>query len=206
MQLFDISMPVEAGMTVWGNRPEKQPQLIPDVRMPLAPINESSIRMSLHNGTHADAPFHMVDGGGTIETIPLERYFSACRVFDLTHVDGAIRLADVEKLALPHGGFALFKTKNSFGAPWSESFVYLAEDAAAHLAGSGITGVGTDGLGVERAQPGHETHRLLFGADILILEGLRLAHVAPGDYRLIAFPILIPGADGAPVRAALLRE
>lgn len=205
MELIDISMPVEAGMTVWGDRPEKQPQLIPDTRMPVDRHNESTIRMSLHNGTHADAPFHMVDGGTTIERIPLDRYFRPCRVFDLTHVTDAIHEKDVADLDLPAGGFALFKTRNSSSKPWSPTFIYLAADAARHLAASGISGVGTDGLGVERDQHDHATHLALFAADILIVEGLRLAHVEPGDYRLIAFPLLIPGADGAPVRAALLR-
>ena len=38
----------------------------------------------------------------------------------------------------------------------------------------------------------------------MILEGIDLAHVAPGEYRLIALPLRIERGDGSPVRAVLL--
>ncbi|MDC4227571.1 MAG: hypothetical protein MPW15_25930 [Candidatus Manganitrophus sp.] len=38
---------------------------------------------------------------------------------------------------------------------------------------------------------------------MVIIEGLDLKGVPPGDYELMALPIKIRGADGAPVRAVL---
>ena len=64
--------------------------------------------------------------------------------------------------------------------------------------------MGIDALGVERSQPGHETHLALLGHDIMVLEGLALKDVAEGRYLLIALPLLIDGADGAPARAVLV--
>jgi arylformamidase len=45
----------------------------------------------------------------------------------------------------------------------------------------------------------------LLGAEVLILEGLDLRAVSPGDYELLALPLLLAHGDGAPVRAILRR-
>ena len=44
------------------------------------------------------------------------------------------------------------------------------------------------------------------GAGILILEGLDLTGVPAGRYTLCAFPLNLPGGNGSPVRAVLLKE
>ena len=38
---------------------------------------------------------------------------------------------------------------------------------------------------------------------MIIVEGLVLQHVAPGDYELIALPLKLANLDGAPLRAIL---
>lgn len=47
------------------------------------------------------------------------------------------------------------------------------------------------------------THHVLLRNGVLILEGLNLKEALPGDYELMALPIKVKGADGAPVRAVL---
>ena len=69
----------------------------------------------------------------------------------------------------------------------------------------GAIGVGIDALGIERNQPGHPTHKILLGAGIVILEGLRLKGVPEGDYFLAAPPLKLNGYEAAPVRAALIK-
>ena len=44
----------------------------------------------------------------------------------------------------------------------------------------------------------------LVGAGILLLEGLRLAHVPEGVYLLSALPLNLGGCEGAPCRAYLI--
>ena len=46
-------------------------------------------------------------------------------------------------------------------------------------------------------------HHLLIGHGIVILESLFLRDVPAGEYELIALPLKLDGADGAPVRAIL---
>lgn len=108
-------------------------------------------------------------------------------------------------MGISQGEFLLFKTGNSEHEKWREDFIYLEKSGAEYLASRRISGVGIDALGIERAQPGHETHIALLGNDIIILEGLRLKHVEAGRYLLIALPVKIAGADGAPARAVLVQ-
>ena len=44
----------------------------------------------------------------------------------------------------------------------------------------------------------------MLGAEIVLLEGIRLSEVEDGIYLLNAAPINLGGADGAPCRAILL--
>ncbi|HEU5433899.1 MAG TPA: cyclase family protein, partial [Thermomicrobiales bacterium] len=71
-QLFDISVPVEAAMhTMPGNEAtvvhHGQRLAAGDV------ANLSSLTLSLHAGTHIDAPRHMFDGADDIAALPLAR-------------------------------------------------------------------------------------------------------------------------------------
>lgn len=204
MRVIDISMTVSGEMPVYHDSPAKKPVHTVDRRIPPDRINESSLSMSLHTGTHLDSPFHMIEGGWPTEFLPLERLIAPCRVLDLTHVEKGITREDLEVLDIREGDFLLFKTRNSSEDRWREDFIYLEKTGAAYLADARICGVGTDALGIERAQPEHETHIALLQNEIIILEGLRLGHVEPGRYLLIALPLKIKDADGAPARVVLV--
>jgi arylformamidase len=169
-----------------------------------ATARESRIDMDVHCGTHVDSPLHMLPEGGTMETIPLERLVGPCRVLDLTEINGGIRQSDLERFEIENGEFLLFKTKNSFTDAFDFEFVYLAEDGAKYLIEKGIKGVGIDALGIERAQPGHPTHKSLFRADIIIIEGLRLREVPEGRYFMVAAPLKLVHTEAAPARVLLI--
>jgi arylformamidase len=203
-KIIDISMPIHEHMATYKGRIEKRPSHTWDRRMPQDSINESSLCMNLHTGTHLDAHLHMIADGWTIKDIPLERLITPCKLFDLTGIADAITRSDLEGLSIAPGDFVLLKTQNSAGRVYDEDFVYIRHDAAEYLAELKVSGVGIDALGVERDQPGHLTHMALMSADVLILEGLALRDVQAGSYYLIALPLSIPDAEGAPVRAVLL--
>ncbi len=205
MRVIDISMTVRSDMPVYHDDPKKRPVHTVERSIPPDNSNESALYMNLHTGTHLDSPFHMIQGGWPTEFLPLERLITPCRVLDLTHVEEKITRGDLEDLSIREGDFLLFKTSNSAHQKWREDFVYLERSGAEYLASLRVGGVGTDALGIERAQPGHETHITLLRNEIVILEGLRLAHVEPGRYLLIALPVKIEGADGAPTRAVLIQ-
>jgi arylformamidase len=201
MKIIDITAPIFEGMPVYKNKPEKQPQI---KTVTNAHVTESRISLDVHTGTHVDAPLHMVNEGDTIETLPIDRLVGKCKVFDLTYVTEKITKNDIDALNIQPGDFILFKTKNSFDEGFNFEFIYVAEDAANYLAEIKINGVGIDALGIERAQEGHPTHRALMGNDIIIIEGIQLKEVQPGEYFMVAAPLKLQGLDAAPARILLI--
>ncbi|WP_274649170.1 cyclase family protein [Paenibacillus humicola] len=204
-KIYDISMTVKPGMQVWENIASKQPSIVNVSNHGSGQaVYESRIDMEVHCGTHVDAPLHMLKGGETIESIGLEELVGYARVVDLTHCRDCITRADLEPLGLVRGDWVLFKTSSSFRDTFDEHFVYLKEDGARYLIELGIRGVGTDALGIERAQLELPTHRSLFRNQVIIVEGLRLKDVAPGTYFMVVAPLKLTGIEAAPARAFLI--
>ena len=201
MKIYDISMPIYTGMPVYKNIEDKQPVFNTVTN---GHVTESRITLDAHVGTHTDAPLHMMNDGATIETIGLERLVGKCKVFDLTHVTGLIEKGDLESLSIEKDDFILLKTKNSYDEEFNFEFIALGESGAKYVSEIGINGVGIDGLGVERAQPGHPTHRTLFSNDVIVIEGLRLKDVPAGEYFMVAAPLKLVGIDAAPSRVLLM--
>ncbi|MEH7464657.1 cyclase family protein [Bacillus thuringiensis] len=203
MKIYDITAPIFEGMTVYKNKPEKQPKFS---KITNAHVTESRIELDVHTGTHIDAPLHMINEGNTFETIPLEKLVGTAKVFDLTAVKDGITKADLEHLDIQENDFVLFKTQNSFENEFNFNFIFLKEDGANYLAARKIRGIGIDALGVERSQPGHPTHKILFGADIIVIEGLRLNEVSPDSYFMVAAPLKLVGTDASPARVLLFKN
>lgn len=203
-KLYDISMAVHADMAVWGDGADKRPSFQNTSNHETGGPYETRISMDAHTGTHLDAPLHMLADGTTIDSIPLADLIGPARVLDLTHAEETITADDLRPLAIQPGEWLLLKTRNSQSTRWDDRFVFLREDGAAYLAGLGVKGVGTDGLGIERSQPGFPTHRTLMRAGVLILEGLRLAEVPAGNYYFVLAPLKLEGIEAAPARAFLL--
>jgi arylformamidase len=85
-----------------------------------------------------------------------------------------------------------------------EDFVYLTEDAASYLAQVGIKLVGIDYLSIEKfGSTDYPAHRVLLEAEVVIVEGLDLSEVEPGEYDMACLPLRIVGIDGSPARVIL---
>ncbi len=205
IKIYDISMSISPHMAVYKNKAEKRPIINTIREFPTSSTHESTIELDLHTGTHLDAPLHMIQGGNTVDETDLNRVIRECKVLDLTAVHTKITQADLINQVIVRGDFLLLKTKNSDDKIFKEDFIYLDHSGAQYLKDKEVVGVGIDALGIERNQPGHETHQLLLGNDIVILEGLRLSEVEAGTYFLIAPPLKISGVEAAPVRAVLIR-
>jgi arylformamidase len=200
MKIYDITVPIYEGMPVYKNKPEKQPVFTTSTN---GHVTESRIAMDAHSGTHIDAPLHMINDGETFETIPIENLVGKVKVFDLSRVEDGISRADLEPLHIAEGDFVLFKTRNSFDEAFNFDFIFLKEDGAKYLVDRKIKGVGIDALGIERSQEGHPTHKALFGANIIVMEGLYLKEVKAGTYFMVAAPLKLKGIDASPARVLL---
>ncbi|MGE5594192.1 MAG: cyclase family protein [Betaproteobacteria bacterium] len=203
LRVCDVSMDVRPGMPVYKDQERRQP-VFETVSTYADGALETRLHLDSHTGTHLDAPSHMIPGGRHVHELPPEALVGECRVLALDHVEERITQADLREQGVRAGEFVLLKTRNSRAAAFDPGFVYLGRDGAEFLAGLPARGVGIDALGIERDQPGHPSHIALFRAGVLVLEGLRLAGVAPGRYLLVIAPIKLVGTDAAPARVYLL--
>jgi arylformamidase len=203
---LDISWPITNDMTAYKDR--RVVHIAPTKELAKNGVQESLITLGSHTGTHIDAPVHFIANGMTVDQISVDHFMSPCRVIDLSHCIDKISASDLLPHNVMHDEIILLKTANSAHsatAHFEPNFVYLAADASEFLVHKNIKTVGIDYLGIERNQPGHETHRLLLENNIVIIEGLRLQNVVAGSYTLYCLPLLIPGCDAAPARAFLVR-
>lgn len=205
MSWIDISTPLRGNMLVWpGDDAVRVEQTMFLERGD--PYNLTRLGMSAHTGTHIDAPRHFLRGGAGMETMPLDVMIGPARVVD---VDDPLAVhARHVPADLAPGARVLFRTRNSteyLARPhFVEPFIYVARDAAQALADAGVALVGIDYLSVGGfANDLVETHEILLGAGVWVVEGIVLTHVPAGAYELVCLPLLIPGADGAPARAML---
>ena len=195
-------------MPIWPGDPKLSMRLASSISEG-GVANITRIEMGAHTGTHMDAPFHFHANGSTVDKLSLDILIGPCRVFDLTNLTGHITRAALGKCDLGGVTRALFKTRNSLrwandNHEFDKGFVAIAADAAKHLVERGVKLVGVDYLSVEAfGSESFPVHDTLLGAGVVIIEGLNLAGVSAGDYELIALPIKLKGADGAPARVVL---
>ena len=202
-QWRDISIPLSPQMTVWPGDPKFSVE--PAGRIADgADSNVSRITMSSHTGTHCDAPWHFVEEGAKMDEVDTSVFIGKALVVDLPDVD-IIRAKDLPEEKLPKR--VLFKTRNSFlpmDGTFDRSYVALHLDAAERLVADGVKVVGIDYLSIAPYRDAIPVHRTLLEAEVLIVEGLRLADITAGVYDFIVLPMPLVGADGAPCRAFIM--
>jgi len=208
MHTYDITLPVSAHLPVWPGDPAFELQRM-DSMDDGGHTNTSRVTMSVHMGTHVDAPHHFLNNNKTVENLPLNILFGRAYVIHLPDAD-MITADMLEKADIPpRTRRILFKTRNS--QLWARGekvfqtdFVALAPDAAQYLVERGFKLVGVDYLSVAPFKDGRPTHEILLKAGVVIVEGLDLSAVAPGRYTLHCLPLKLAGSDGAPARAVLV--
>jgi arylformamidase len=211
VEIIDITAPVGPGSVMWPGQDAPSSEFVKHTDR--GDSNTLSVwRMSAHTGTHADARMHFIPGGWTMESLKLSRCVGRCRVVDLTHVRGHVSRADLEAAEVAGTARLLLKTRNSEDGllereGFVEDYVAIEREAAEYLVEIGVETVGVDYLSVEPFEDkDFNTHHTLLGADVIVVEGLVLAGVQPGEYFLACLPLKLEGSDGSPARAILVRD
>lgn len=156
--------------------------------------NLSGFYAGCHSATHMDAPRHFIDDGKTIDQMDLSAFTGECTVIE---AEGIITGADIDAILPECEKMILFKGNGQ---------AFLSASAAFVLADAGVKLVGTDAQSIEMCDEEFHAHKQLLGAEIPILEGLDLSKVQPGNYRLMALPLFLAGAEASPVRAVLIQN
>jgi arylformamidase len=211
MKIFDISRSLFDGLAPWPGDTAFHYELKWKMAEGAA-VNVGAVTMGVHNGSHADAPFHFQSAGTTIEQIPLDTYIGEAVVLDLTNrferrEKHEITIADLEAAAelAPR---LLLKT-----GIWNDSAIFpnwipvIAADVAPWLKDRKVKLLGLDLPSVDPIEAKMlVNHHALAAANVAIVESLDLSQVEAGSYRFAALPLRIHGGDAAPVRAILWRD
>jgi arylformamidase len=168
-----------------------------------------------HLGTHIDAPLHFIPEGQTVDEIGLDRLIGPAVTLDVRRAaaPGPSLTAEVltealvgrslrDRIAVLLTGWVTtaFGTDDYYGP----EHPHLTVEAAQFLVAAQPKAVAVDTL-VDAVEPPRKgdnpVHRTLLGAGIPLIENFANGEALPADgYRMIALPLAIVGADGAPAR------
>jgi arylformamidase len=166
--------------------------------------NARYLTMSAHTGTHMDAPLHFVNNGESIDRMPLTATIGPARLIQIEHAE-FITPEELSRHGIQPGERILFKTRNIWDtSSFLKKFVHCNAPAARHLVERKVQTIGIDYLSIGAYEgDGVETHQILLGAGVWVIEGLDLSQLEPGNYDLICLPLKILNGDGAPARAVV---
>ncbi len=207
-KILDLTMPFsEKTIPVPGH---PHPRFEPLTSLEQDGVRNTTMTISIHTGTHIDAPSHFIADGAAIDEIPIDRFHRPGVRLDLTAM-----ARPGEPITLEHLESAGFDPSESRGtilmlaSGWTdqaweserlyESNPYLAQDAAEALADASPSALGLD-FAVDDAEP-WPNHTILLGVGVLLIENLmRLPELPRDGFDVIAFPLRLVGENGAPAR------
>ena len=195
MKIYDISQEV-FGCQVYPGDPVPEKKVLSLMEKGEL-YNLTAFSMCAHNGTHIDAPFHFVKDGKTVDAICLEAFVGMTYVAEhhgIVSGDDAIEIMEKAK------GQNLEVAKRILIKGSAE----VSLEAAKVFASSGILLLGNESQTVGPEDAPMAVHQVLLGANVILLEGIRLENVSEGVYFLNAAPLNLFGADGSPCRAILI--
>lgn len=211
MKIHDISLTVTPSLPVWPGDPAIKLERVSKMEDG-EHNNVSQIAAGVHIGTHVDAPYHFIADGKTIENLSLDALVGPAQVVDVPGESPLITAGDLKKAGVTESTRrVLLKTRNNRywlqpGLPFQRDFAALSPDGAQYLVDCGVLLVGIDYFSIAPFGNSVPVHRILLGAEVVVLEGANLSQVAAGNYTLYCLPVKLGGSDGAPARAILIEE
>ncbi|MDX1993104.1 MAG: cyclase family protein [bacterium] len=203
--LYDITRTVRPSLKVWpGDTPFAVEHAL---RLEAgASVNLTTLTLSAHTGSHADAYYHYEANGAHPAQMPLDAYIGSARVVTVAKQDGPLNVEDFAPADLNHVERLLIHSHVSDlpDDQWPQRFPYLSVELIEHLAGQGCRLIGLDSPSVDAFDSTDlPCHHALRRFNMVNLETLLLRDVPDGDYELIALPLKFDLACGSPVRAVL---
>lgn len=199
---IDASRPLRSSTPVWpGDRPFELYQQREEGGV------LSSFSTTCHVGTHIDAHLHLDPSKPGIDGLRLGSCVGPAEVIRVPASGVAVEPADLPIDWVPATSRILLRSDSfPIDAPIEDGFTGLSAELVHWLADRGVELVGIDTPSVDVfSSENLPAHHALMERGLTWVEGLWLGDVDPGRYIVIALPILLDGAEAAPVRAILKR-
>jgi len=156
------------------------------------------LSVGTHVGTHIDAPMHMLEGGKSLEAMPMEQFAGRGRLVEISSSD----FNEVKAAGIQEGDIVLFRTGmgTKYHDPvYFEDYPVMSEDVAKYLMETKVKMVGVDTCSVDNTD-GFPIHKILLAGNVLIIENLtNLGALKNKEFSVYALPLKLE-LDGAPAR------
>lgn len=202
--LYDITRTVSPNLQVWPGDASYHLDRMLALENGAA-VNLTTLHLSAHTGTHADAYFHYAEDGAHPAGMPLDAYTGLAQVVTVDKHDGPLFPADFDgvEIAAPR----LLIRSHVSDLPddqWPQVFPYLSVELVAWFAERDGRLIGLDSPSVDAFDSTDlPCHHALKQHNIVNLETLLLRDMPDGLYELTALPLKLDLACGSPVRAVL---
>jgi arylformamidase len=204
--LYDISRTISPQTAVWpGDHPFRVEHAL-DISAGSS-INLTTMTLSPHTATHADAYYHYQSGGAHPAQMPLAAYLGPAYVVRTDQRDGPLFPSDFPSLAaIPTIERLLVHSHVSHlpDTDFPREFPYLSVELIAWLADKSTRLIGLDSPSVDHLDSKDlPCHHALQAHQMVNLELICLRDVPDGVYELVALPLKVDSVCGSPVRAVL---
>jgi len=157
------------------------------------------ISIGTHVGTHIDAPMHMLEGGKSLDQIPLDQFVGNGKVIKINGNNFDV----VKSAGIQEGDVVLFNTgmsKKYYDKEYFEEYPAMSEAVANYLVETKVKMVGLD-TGSADNQDGFPIHKILLSGNVLIIENLTNLDQLEDkeEFKIYALPLKL-NIDASPAR------
>ncbi len=186
---WDISMPITEAMPVYPGDPP--PAFTTSFS---GGVTLTVAHLSLHAGTHVDAPLHVIPDAADVGAFPWMHLCGPACVVQARQA--TVDAEQVQRWPL--------RTRDRVLVRAAQEGCVFTPDGARALLERDILLLGVEGFGPDQdGDPALPVHRLLLSRSVPLLENLCLREVLPGRYHLTCLGLSLPGREAAWVRAVL---
>lgn len=213
-KIIDISVGISPDTMIYPGDPETVIESVSSIDVDGYAV--SRVSFGTHTGTHVDAPSHIIEGGSSIDRIPIESFVGEAIVLDLSNAGTDISGDDLELAFEQSGGSGvngaqvlLIKTCSSIHRNTGDNPLHaqkcLQSGAGSWIMEHGFRTVGVDTLSVD-ISPSLDNHRSFLEGGVIIVENLDLTEVDPGLYHFICLPLKLENCEASPSRVILVEK
>lgn len=246
-RVVDLTLPIESnmapipGLKAYAENPsrvnvlssitEAQKEALSAEGMTLSSNHEVNNRamvtvlsILVHNGTHIDAPRHMVEKGKPIDQMPVSQFVKEGVLINLPG-KGPNSVVTVKEVAesgveIRPNTIVMINTgwtDRMWGKPgfW-EQMPYLERGVAEYVANKGAAGLAIDvfpekplwrGVKLDPGEVWIANHLALMQRNLPLIQFVtNLSQIGNGRFTVVAIPLAIKGGDASPVRVVALVE
>lgn len=207
MKVIDLSHKIEEDMSTYTD--DAKPIIKEIASIESDGYNEKSINLFSHTGTHADAPYHMIKNGKSLDEYDISKFIGDAILIDITNINmnsidiNIIKeyeedIKNVEFVILRTGWDKYWKTDKYF-----DGFPTLTPEATKWICSFNIKGIGIDTISIDSSTSvNFEIHNIILANDKIIIENLtNLQAIKEKKFKFLATPLKYNRADGSSVRA-----